>query len=90
MVLAHARAHPQLVANSGNIALLGAAAALGLIDGGLAPRVQDAYREYRRRQHELRLNGAQFARVAMDEVAQPRAAVGELWRTVIVETAAAG
>ncbi len=49
MVLAHARAHPELTANAGNIALLGLAGTLGLIDAGLAAKVQEAYREYRRR-----------------------------------------
>ena len=53
-----------------------------LIGAGLAPRVQDAYREYRRRQHALRLNGAAFARVPPAEVAEWRDAVNELWQQV--------
>jgi len=39
------------------------AAKLGLISGDSADAVADAYREYRRRQHWLRLNGAKYARV---------------------------
>jgi glutamate-ammonia-ligase adenylyltransferase len=82
IVLAHARAHPGLTANAGNIALLGLAGTLGLIDAALAAQVQDAYREYRRRQHTLRLSGAQYARVPPDEVAGLRAAVTQLWQNL--------
>ena len=39
------------------------AAGLGLIPDALAERCRDAYREFRRLQHALRLNGAQYARV---------------------------
>jgi glutamate-ammonia-ligase adenylyltransferase len=82
LVLAHAHLHPELTANIGNIALLGVAARLGLIDAGLALEVQGTYREYRRRQHLLRLDGAPFARVAADALLQERASVNRLWQTV--------
>lgn len=82
LVLAHAHRHPELTANIGNIALLGLAARLGLIDVDLAREVQDTYREYRRRQHLLRLDGAPFARVAPDLLTQERASVKKLWQTV--------
>ena len=62
LVLAHAHEHPQLTGNLGNIALLGIAG-LGLIPAALAERARNAYREFRRLQHALRLNGAQYARV---------------------------
>jgi glutamate-ammonia-ligase adenylyltransferase len=83
LVLAHAHRHAELTANIGNIALLGLAARLGLMDAGLALRVQNAYREYRRRQHRLRLNGAQYARVAVEEIAPLRAGVVEFWERVL-------
>jgi glutamate-ammonia-ligase adenylyltransferase len=89
LVLAHAHRHAELTANIGNIALLGLAGRLHLVDSGLAARVQDAYREYRRRQHALRLNGAQFARVPAGEIAASRASVVELWQCVLGTAASA-
>ena len=82
LVLAHAHAQPRLLGNLGNIALLRIAAELGLIDAGLAARVGDAYREFRRLQHRLRLNGAEVARVAPEDVADRVADVRGLWREI--------
>jgi glutamate-ammonia-ligase adenylyltransferase len=82
LVLAHSHAHPRLTGNLGNIALLGIAAELGLIPAPLAARCRDAYREFRRIQHALRLNGAQYARVPAEQVAAHADAVRELWRLV--------
>jgi [glutamine synthetase] adenylyltransferase / [glutamine synthetase]-adenylyl-L-tyrosine phosphorylase len=79
LVLAHAHDHASLTLNLGNIALLGMAGELGLIDAGLAGRARDAYREFRRRQHALRLEGARYARVPAGEVAAHVATVRELW-----------
>jgi [glutamine synthetase] adenylyltransferase / [glutamine synthetase]-adenylyl-L-tyrosine phosphorylase len=85
LVLAHAHAHPRLTQNLGNIALLGIAAELGLLDRALAAKCQTAYREYRRRQHALRLNGAAYARVAASAVTAHIEAVSELWRATVLE-----
>lgn len=85
LVLAHARMHQELTENRGNIALLGYAAKLGLIPEALAVRVADAYRELRRSQHALRLQGAAESRVALESVADDAAAVRELWKTVFGE-----
>jgi [glutamine synthetase] adenylyltransferase / [glutamine synthetase]-adenylyl-L-tyrosine phosphorylase len=82
LVLAHAQRHPELTRNLGNIALLAIAAGLALIPAGLADRCRDAYREFRRLQHALRLNGAQYARVPPDAVAARVAAVHELWTLI--------
>ena len=82
LVLAHAHRHPELVANAGNIALLKLAAELGLIPADLAESVRSAYREFRRRQHGLRLNGAKYARVPPAEVKDEIAATLALWRKV--------
>src|SRR5262249_30586661 len=57
LVLAHSAKHPTLTGNLGNIALLKIAADLKLIEGDLAERCRNAYREFRRMQHALRLNG---------------------------------
>jgi len=83
LVLAHAHQHPALTQNLGNIALLGMAAELGLIPAALAERCREAYREFRRLQHALRLNGAPYARVAPEEVAAHAAAVRELWQVTL-------
>jgi glutamate-ammonia-ligase adenylyltransferase len=82
LVLAHAHRHGELTQNLGNIALLGMAAGLGLIPEGLAEGCRDAYRKFRRLQHALRLNGARYARVPLEQVAAKSEAVRQLWKTV--------
>ncbi|TSA00111.1 MAG: bifunctional [glutamate--ammonia ligase]-adenylyl-L-tyrosine phosphorylase/[glutamate--ammonia-ligase] adenylyltransferase [Rhodocyclaceae bacterium] len=81
LVLGYAHAHHALTGNLGNIALLRIAGELGLIPAALAETVRNAYRDYRRMQHELRLN-SQPARVEPGGVAERVAAVRELWRFV--------
>ncbi len=82
LVLAHADVHAQLVANLGNIALLKISADLGLIPPALAEGARVAYRSFRKLQHGLRLNDAQFARVPPDLVEQHARAVKALWCVV--------
>ena len=82
LVLAHAHEHAELVRNVGNIALLHMAGQLQLIDTSLAREVADAYRTFRSIQHRLRLNGAERARVAPQEVEREAAAVTRLWNSV--------
>ena len=86
LVLLHARKHPALLDNLGNIALLGLAARAGLIPSELAEKVADAYRVLRRRQHALRLQGAEKARVASQELVNERDSVRRLWTFVLGET----
>jgi len=83
LVLAQSHMHPSLTRNAGNIALLGFAAALGLLPTKVAEAAADAYREYRRLQHQIRLQGAREARVDPQAQAARRQAVDELWRTVL-------
>ncbi|MGB6006819.1 bifunctional [glutamate--ammonia ligase]-adenylyl-L-tyrosine phosphorylase/[glutamate--ammonia-ligase] adenylyltransferase [Castellaniella sp.] len=83
LVLSQSGAHPELLGNLGNIALLGLAAQAGLIPGLLAADVADAYRVFRRRQHALRLQGAEKARVPPAECVRERDAVRELWGLVL-------
>ena len=82
LVLAHARRFPGLTANLGNIALLRIAGELGLMPPALAEQAGNAYREYRRVQHALRLNGARYARVPPIDVQVHASAVRELWRLI--------
>ena len=89
LVLGHSHQHAELTGNLGNIALLKIAADLGLIPQKLAETVRSSYRDYRRMQHELRLNAAR-ARVAPDLVQNRVDAVRELWRFVFGEEKADG
>jgi glutamate-ammonia-ligase adenylyltransferase len=82
LVLQHAAAYPQLTANSGNIALLKLCGDLGLIDAGLAAKVGDAYRQLRKLQHQLRLQGQDLARVDPALVANHAAHVTLLWQAI--------
>jgi glutamate-ammonia-ligase adenylyltransferase len=82
LILAHSAAHPELTANRGNIALLGIAGELGLIPANTALAAADAYRELRRRQHEVKLQGAEHARLPSAGLTPEIAAVKALWQTV--------
>ncbi|HTO48179.1 MAG TPA: bifunctional [glutamate--ammonia ligase]-adenylyl-L-tyrosine phosphorylase/[glutamate--ammonia-ligase] adenylyltransferase [Burkholderiales bacterium] len=82
LVLVRSRTHYELTGNLGNIALLHMAGALELVPVELAHRVADAYREYRRLQHALRLNGAEFARIDPARIAPRIEVTRALWRAV--------
>jgi glutamate-ammonia-ligase adenylyltransferase len=82
LVLEHSCREPELTRNLGNIALLGIAERLGLMPAGLGTRAGDVYREYRRIQHHLRMQGHAQARVDSAEFAQARDTVDELWITI--------
>jgi glutamate-ammonia-ligase adenylyltransferase len=89
LVLGYSHRHLELTGNLGNIALLRIAAGLGLIPVDLAEEVRNVYRDYRRMQHALRLNGA-LPRVAADLVTQRVVAVRELWSRVFDGAGAGG
>jgi glutamate-ammonia-ligase adenylyltransferase len=82
LVLAHAQRHAQLTRNAGNIALLRMLGELGLLPEDVAIAAADAYREYRRLQHQIRLTGAAHARMPPETQAERRAAVETLWAFV--------
>ena len=81
LVLSQACRHPQLAANAGNIALLQAAEAAGLLPPGVGCAAADAYRELRRVQHRARLN-EEPTHVEAQDLQAERAAVLALWRAV--------
>ncbi len=83
LVLRYAGTYPTLIANLGNIALLRLAGENGLIDPDLARRAGDAYRNLRRRQHEVRLQGGDKARVPQNELLHERETVRALWDAVL-------
>ena len=82
LVLRNAAAHPELLDNAGNIALLKRAGAAGLVPAELATAAADAYRELRRQQHAIKLSGATYARVPGALLASVRDAVVSLWTQV--------
>ena len=81
LVLAQGKAHPELLDNVGNIALLQRAEACGLLPAGVGHTAADAYRELRRAQHRARLDEKP---TQLDPVtlAPQRDAVLALWRAV--------
>ena len=81
LVLAHSTAHPELTANSGNLALLDTAAKLKLIDAGISDQVRGLYRELRRVQHQMRLNNQTPCRIERDRL--DTAPVATLWNTLL-------
>ena len=83
LVLSYAREHPLLQKNLGNITLLRLASEAGLISAELAEDAANAYRTYRKRQHALRLQGAERARIPSDTLVDERQTVLELWNTVL-------
>jgi [glutamine synthetase] adenylyltransferase / [glutamine synthetase]-adenylyl-L-tyrosine phosphorylase len=88
LVLRYSVDHPALTANLGNIALLRIGAELGLITTDLAQSVADAYREFRRQQHRLRLAGAGSARLEPQALGAQRQAVESLWAQVFADAPA--
>jgi len=81
LVLAHAQAHPALLGNVGNIALLQHAEHAGLLPAGVGQAAADAYRTLRRVQHRARLD-EQPTQVPAAELATERAAIVALWQAV--------
>ncbi|PTT79026.1 bifunctional [glutamate--ammonia ligase]-adenylyl-L-tyrosine phosphorylase/[glutamate--ammonia-ligase] adenylyltransferase [Pelomonas sp. HMWF004] len=84
LVLVHAAAHPALLDNLGNIALLQRCEAEGLLPAGVGVGAANAYRELRRVQHKARLDEQSTALDA--EAAAPlalhRDAIRALWQAV--------
>lgn len=83
LVLRDASRYPQLTADIGNIALLKLCGELGLIDKTLALEVADAYRLFRKLQHQIRLQGSDRARVEGERVATHTGPVRLLWAATV-------
>jgi glutamate-ammonia-ligase adenylyltransferase len=84
LVLAHSHAHPTLLDNAGNIALLQRAEQAGLLPQGVGTAAGQAYRELRRIQHRARLNEAPTRLDAerLPLIESHRQAVLQLWSAV--------
>ncbi len=79
LVLRYASTYPQLTADIGNIALLKLCGDLQLINATLANDVADAYRVFRKLQHQIRLQGEERARTDIKPIKHHVASVKELW-----------
>jgi glutamate-ammonia-ligase adenylyltransferase len=81
LVLSQSKAHPELVVNAGNIALLERAEVLGLLPGGIGHAAASAYRTLRQRQHRARLN-EESPQLEPDEMRAECQAILALWNSV--------
>jgi [glutamine synthetase] adenylyltransferase / [glutamine synthetase]-adenylyl-L-tyrosine phosphorylase len=82
LVLACAHDEAMLTKNVGNIALLRMAGELDLVPAEIALAAADAYREFRRLQHQIRLSGAPHARADAASQEERRKAVSALWEHI--------
>ena len=87
LVLSQGRAHPQLVDDVGNIALLQRIEALGLVAPGVGRAAADAYRDLRRAQHTARLD-ERTTQLDGDAMSAQRRSVVALWNAVFGTTPA--
>ncbi|NCN70914.1 MAG: bifunctional [glutamate--ammonia ligase]-adenylyl-L-tyrosine phosphorylase/[glutamate--ammonia-ligase] adenylyltransferase [Betaproteobacteria bacterium] len=86
LVLSQSGAHPELLANAGNIALLERAQALGLLPEGMGHAAASAYRTLRQVQHKARLDEA-ASYVPTPQLQAERDAILALWQYVFMPTA---
>lgn len=82
LILLHANQYAELTANIGNIALLNRCGELGLIDIQLAENTANAYRLFRKLQHNIRLQGEERARVPQEKIASDLLATRALWKNL--------
>lgn len=83
LVLQYSGQYPDLTGNLGNIALLRMAAEHRLIDATLSQQAQNAYREYRRIQHNAFLCDEEFS--LNNSVLSHYQAVKSLWQAVFAK-----
>ncbi len=88
LILAHSHAHPELLDNKGNIALLQRAQDAGLLPAPVGANAALAYRAMRAAQHHARLDEASTALApeAWAPLAAHREAVLALWRHTFAPT----
>jgi glutamate-ammonia-ligase adenylyltransferase len=82
LVLAYAHQYEVLTQNIGNIGLLATLAELGIIQKSQADALAQAYLDFRKKQHALKLQGHDKARVQLAEVLEQAKAVQALWKAV--------
>jgi len=88
LILKNAHQEPSLIQNIGNIALLNECAKCHLISGEEALSVANAYRLFRKLQHQTRLNGLQIRELEDDvmskEIETARQTVKNLWNRLLL------
>lgn len=82
LVLSNAAAHPELMNNTGTIALLEHSEVIALLPKGIGHAAAGAYRELRRVQHRARLDEAP-TQVLLPNLQEQRDAVLALWNAVL-------
>jgi glutamate-ammonia-ligase adenylyltransferase len=85
LVLSESGRHPELVANTGNIALLERAEVLGLLPANIGHAAATAYRHLRQVQHTARLN-EEPTQVDTADMVPERQAIQALWQAVFQST----
>ena len=81
LILSQSASHPELIANTGNIALLERADALGLLPAGVGHNAASAYRSMRQVQHRARLN-EESTQITPPRLQAERDAIHILWQAV--------
>lgn len=87
LVLEYSAKYPELTDNFGNIALLKTSEKLGLIPEEAGEKVSAIYRQFRKRQHEIRMQGADQAKVELGEVNDQVDEVKKLWNLILPNNA---
>ena len=82
LVLEYSLQYPELTENFGNIALLKMSGALGLIQKDAGEKVSAIYRDFRKLQHQIRMQGAEQAKVQPESVIEQSDEVKKLWQQV--------
>ena len=82
LILAHAAVYPELTGNIGNIALLILCGKIGLVPQEMGEAAADIYRHFRRRQHQIRMQGAEVSHVELSEVENEVVCIKTLWNIV--------
>lgn len=82
LVLEYSIKHPELTGNLGNIALLKMCDRLGLFSQVSGEAVGAIYRHFRRLQHQIRMQGASEAKIALGSVEGEADEVRKLWKEV--------
>ena len=82
LVLEYSRQYPELTENFGNIALLKMSEKLGLVPKESGEKVSAIYRLFRKWQHQIRMQGADQAKVKPERATEQSNEVKKLWKQV--------
>ncbi len=82
LVLKYASIYPELTGNIGNIALLILCEKLGLIPENEGQVLASIYRNFRKQQHQIRMQGADVSRVEFESVHNEISCVKNLWNFI--------